>query len=243
MQNHGTKAQIINKSIFEWDQVENSPCFFLALEVIDNFPHDAVRYDYSRQTRSGTPQMLQTFVVENGNDYQELYEDVSDPLILRYLNYRKLASFKTPTINPYWKYLKNIPFSSNLSDPEFIPTMQMSFLEILKKFFPQQRLILSDFYHLPTPIVGLNAPIVQTRQRYQMIPCSSYLLSKGWFDIFFPTNFELMADMYALINKKNGRVFTHKDFLIRYADLNSSSLQNGENPMLDHFQNVKFFLS
>jgi hypothetical protein len=75
-------------------------------------------------------------------------------------------------------------------------------METLWKYFPRHRLLLSDFDYLPTPIRGIDAPLVQTRQRYSMIPCSTYLVTRGWFDIFFPTNFELMSEIYMLIGKE-----------------------------------------
>jgi SAM-dependent MidA family methyltransferase len=42
---HADKVEIINKSIFDWDQYVPTPCFFLAMEVFDNFAHDVIRYD------------------------------------------------------------------------------------------------------------------------------------------------------------------------------------------------------
>ena len=46
---HTGHVQIINKSIFDWNEYIHSPCFFLALEVFDNFSHDAIRYDYETE--------------------------------------------------------------------------------------------------------------------------------------------------------------------------------------------------
>jgi hypothetical protein len=82
-----------------------------------------------------------------------------------------------------------------------------------------------------------------------MIPCSTYLVTRGWFDIFFPTDFEMMQRIYGLIAAKKGksdrqtRVATHRDFLQQYGDLEASRTQSGENPMVEHYQNVKFFLT
>ncbi|KAF5014984.1 hypothetical protein F66182_13841, partial [Fusarium sp. NRRL 66182] len=46
---HTGHVQIINKSIFDWNEYIHSPCFFLALEVFDNFSHVAIRYDYETE--------------------------------------------------------------------------------------------------------------------------------------------------------------------------------------------------
>jgi hypothetical protein len=42
---HSDKVEIINRSIFDWDTYIASPCFFVVLEVFDNFAHDAIRMD------------------------------------------------------------------------------------------------------------------------------------------------------------------------------------------------------
>jgi hypothetical protein len=42
------------------------------------------------------------------------------------------------------------------------------------------------------------------------------------------------------VGERKSNVFTHAEFLQTYADLSKTQLQNGENPMLDFYQNVKF---
>lgn len=178
--------------------------------------------------------------------YSEEYEPVKDALVKRYLEYRSQTSYKSPIDIHSWKAKVKckLPFSKNVSEPEFLPTMQMLFLEKLNHFFPKHRLILSDFDSLPTEVEGVDAPVVQTRQRYRMIPCSTYLVAKGWFDIFFPTNFELMQEVYGQIRPRSeSRVETHREFLEKYAQLDKCRVKSGEVPMLEHYSNVKFFLS
>lgn len=118
-----------------------------------------------------------------------------------------------------------------------------------------------------------------------MVPCSTYLVQPGYFDIFFPTDFEKLRDMYRLVmssptsrdvelrssplgttasslrlgpsffsssssshsnsprmdgEKGRVKVFTHKEFMQTYADLEATTVRNGENPMLEYYQNVRF---
>lgn len=35
------------------------------------------------------------------------------------------------------------------------------------------------------------------------------------------------------------KVYSQKDFLLKYADLEQTTLRNGENPLLDYYTNVK----
>jgi len=163
----------------------------------------------------------------------------------------------------------------------------------LRQHFPRHRLLLSDFSSLPDTIPGVNSPVVQTRYQNTTVPCSTLFVQPGYFDIFFPTNFERLRDMYehvlslpdpaldptrvspmsgngsALslgsnffssyhpsdrrkpldgvisasglpVGERKSNVFTHAEFLETYADLDKTKLRNGENPMLEYYQNVKF---
>ena len=42
----------------------------------------------------------------------------------------------------------------------------------------------------------MNAPVVQTRYQNTTVPCETLFVRQGYFDIFFPTNFENLRDMY-----------------------------------------------
>ncbi|CAG8597391.1 1914_t:CDS:2 [Acaulospora morrowiae] len=238
-------VEIINRSIFEWNELVSDQCFFLACEVLDNFAHDLIRYD------TITEDPLQAIVItDDKGEYDELYEPVTDELILRYLQLRSKTTYKSPALqNRLVRQLRNkLPLAPNMSQPEFIPTKVLLFLEILKEYFPKHRLIISDFYKLPNTIKGIDAPVVQTRYKRMMIPCSTFMLSPGWFDIFFPTNFELLRDIYQLVCKSSqsdGKIgiFTQKEFLKRYADLKRTKTKSGEIPLLMYYENVKFLLS
>ncbi|TCD69130.1 hypothetical protein EIP91_008606 [Steccherinum ochraceum] len=187
---------VTTQSIFHWEKVEPAPCFFLAMEVIDNFAHDMVRYDL----RTLEPYQGVVTVDANG-DYSMLYTRVTDPLISSFLSLRRRLSHPPP-IPRLLKYpalrslYTNLPFAPNLSPPEFLPTRLLSLLRTLRKYFPRHRLLLSDFSSLPDTIPGVNAPVVQTRYQNTTVPCTTLFVKPGYFDIFFPTNFEHLRDMY-----------------------------------------------
>ncbi|KAI8998382.1 S-adenosyl-L-methionine-dependent methyltransferase [Gaertneriomyces semiglobifer] len=236
-------VEIINQSIFTWKEHVPDPCFIIAMEVIDNFSHDLVRYD------AETGEARQGIVLcDEDSDYQEAFEPLSDPLIKRYLDLRSKTSYRSPLQHSALrrKLRSLFPFAPNLTGPEFLPTMCLKLFDQLATQFPQHRLILSDFDALPDSVPGLNAPVVQTRYHEMMIPCSTYLVQPGWFDIFFPTNFELMKDIYALVCAEQGRgaqVVTQRKFLEENADIAQTRTKSGENPMLTFYQNFKFLVS
>ncbi|KZT07276.1 DUF185-domain-containing protein [Laetiporus sulphureus 93-53] len=291
-------VNVVHKSVFRWDTLEPSPCFFLAMEVIDNFAHDMIRYDLR------TLEPYQGLItIDAHGDFSTYYTRVTDPLIASFLALRRRLMHAPPIprllklSSTFRTLYTNLPFAPNLSPPEYIPTRLLTLLRTLRRHFPRHRLLLSDFSSLPDTIEGVNAPVVQTRYRNETVPCTTLLVKQGYFDIFFPTDFEKLRDMYEDVlaqplqlsaaqenvlprsplsttasplwldnsffssyRPKNVRpstdgalsasgipagerksdVFTHAEFLSTYADLNKTRLRNGENPLLELYQNVKF---
>ncbi|OAD70319.1 hypothetical protein PHYBLDRAFT_171703 [Phycomyces blakesleeanus NRRL 1555(-)] len=245
---HNRCVTVINKSIFDWDVHVPEHCFFLGMEVIDNFAHDLIRYDIN------TLEPRQALVSTDANgEYTEIYEPVGqDSLISRYLATRKEVGYRSPVLSrKLWNaLLKNMPLAPNLTAPEFIPIKLFMLLETLKTHFPQHQLVLSDFSSLPDSIDGVDAPVAQTHYKATMVPCFTYMVQPGWFDIFFPTNFELLRDMYLRVcrgtgagNDKGVRVLIHREFCERYGDIERTTTRGGENPILMYYENMKMILT
>jgi hypothetical protein len=170
---HRARVEIINRSIFDWDTYVHSPCFFLALEVFDNFSHDTIRYDY----RTERPQQGGVLIDDDG-DFNEYYNTHLDPLAARFLRVRQAAArrpFTTPLgSSKLLRGMRNqIPFRDPFTLPEYIPTRLMQFFDILRDYFPAHRLLASDFNSLPDTVPGLNAPVVQTRYQRRTVPVST----------------------------------------------------------------------
>lgn len=255
-----------------------------------------IRYDLT------TLEPLQALVtIDDRGDFDMIYTPVTDPLIASFLKLRtrlahppaipRLLRAAPALLRAY----SNLPFAPNLSRAEYIPTRLLSLLRTLRNHFPRHRLLLSDFSSIPDAIPGRNAPVVQTRFQNTTVPVTTLLVAQGFFDIFFPTDFTRLRDMYEYIlsqpasepgpapsnaprltplagavdlgadyfssyhpsnrrrpvdgvtsasglpvGERKSSVFTHAQFLSSYADLNRTRLKNGENPMLEFYQNVKF---
>ncbi|PGH12748.1 hypothetical protein AJ79_04109 [Helicocarpus griseus UAMH5409] len=234
---HRGHAEIINRSIFDWNTYVHSPCFFLALEVFDNFGHDAIRYDLETgQARQGC------VIIDTDGEFYEYYVPNIDPVASRYLRVRKAAArrpFATPLRSPLVRKIQAaMPFAPNMTLPEYIPTRLMQFFDILHDYFPAHRLITSDFSSLPDTAPGYNAPVVQTRYRRTTVPVTTPFVHQGYFDIFFPTDFHLMEDVYRAITGKLTRVSSHGDFLERWAYVEDTETRSGENPLLNWYKNA-----
>lgn len=172
---HSDKVEIVNRSIFDWDTYVSSPCYFLALEVFDNFAHDALKYDFE----TGAPYQSHVVVDPRGELF-EYYSRTLDPVATQFLERRHAActTYPHPLQGSRMMHsLKSlVPFRSNLSTPEYIPTRLMQFFYMLYSKFPNHKLISSDFHKLGDAVEGINAPVVQTRFKREMIPVSTPLV-------------------------------------------------------------------
>ncbi|KAJ2364387.1 hypothetical protein H4S01_003807 [Coemansia sp. RSA 2610] len=244
-------TRIINRSILDWDTPESRACFVVAMEVIDNLAHDVVRYDFD--TAEAYQAVVRVFA---DGEFEEFYEPISDPLISDYLAQRAQAAkeYRSPAVPPqlYRRIRAQLPLAPNMTKAEFIPTHAFRFVQVLGEFFPRHRIVLSDFYTLPDTVPNaVDAPVVQTRFDGSMVPCDTYLVQPGWFDIFFPTNFELLQQLYIATCRKptvsaalgQVQVCTQREFALQNADLPQTATRSGENPMVDFYENNKFLLS
>ncbi|KAL9934135.1 hypothetical protein V8E36_007217 [Tilletia maclaganii] len=197
------KVNITNCSFLDWKTPVAEPAFVIALEVLDNLAHDVIRYS----TDSLEPYQA-VVSIDQTNDMHELWEPVRDPVIGRYLDL--LEEVRPGQGPPPATHLRLFPASlrkflteymplyPNLTPPHFIPTGQLRFMEVLRDYFPRHRLIASDFDQLPDALEGVDAPVVQTRYKGTVVPVTTYCVLQGFFDIFFPTDFELMEDVYGV---------------------------------------------
>ncbi|KAI5995444.1 putative S-adenosyl-L-methionine-dependent methyltransferase-domain-containing protein [Pisolithus albus] len=267
-------------------------CYVLATEVVDNFAHDVVRYD----VRTLEPFQGEV-AVDDAGEFIPYYTRITDPLVSLFLSLRRRLHHQ-PTLPWYLRsaalrqIYASLPFAPNLSPPEYIPTRMLSFLRVLRLYFPLHRLLLTDFSSLPDAIAGTSAPVVQTSVRGTMVPCQTLFVRQGYFDILFPTAFEPLRDMYEYIleqpagivddldrsrvsplipsssplslgmhffspsnrrpphdgissasglavGERKSSVYSHAEFMETYGDLRKTQLRNGENPLLDFYQNVR----
>lgn len=140
--------------------------------------------------------------ISEQGDFDIVYTPVTDPLIASFLDVRRRLQHPPP-INKLFlgsetlrKFYASMPFAPNLSPTEYVPTRLVNLLQTLRTYFPRHRLLLSDFSSLPDTIPGVNSPVVQTRFQNVTVPCTTLLVKQGYFDIFFPTDFERVRDMY-----------------------------------------------
>lgn len=253
----GGKCKVNNESILQWNAREERECFVIALEVLDNLAHDVVSY----ATDSLAPYQALVSIDESG-DMHELWEPVSDPLIKRYLDLMSnqsplrsgdhSRSRSTAWLESMPTFLRKVmtnhfPFYPNLTARTFVPTGSLQLLDTLVRSFPRHKLVISDFDRLPDAVAGINAPVVQTRLDGTMIPVTTYCVHQGFFDIFFPTDFDVLRQMHSQVlgygNSTQGEIMRHDVFLRKYAETERTMCRDGSNPLLSWYENASWFLS
>ena len=63
-------------------------------------------------------------------------------------------------------------------------------------------------------------------------------VQQGYFDILFPTDFNVIEEIYRAITGKLTRVLSHEEFQRRWAYVEDTQTRNGENPLLSWYKNA-----
>lgn len=293
----------------------DGPCFVLAMEVLDNLPHDKVVYSTEKETRSAGSytttnsirdegirrgRWLEALVAESldSNDksysqYKEIYKPVHDPLIHRCLQTWLDKEATSGTQNDFFSFSKNIfqklidvavqggggtaagtlpsstsrhhhhygegGGSSSISNEIFLPTGALRVFDTLHKVRPHHRLLAADFDFLPeTVIQGENAPLVATTTAGVTKDHSSYLVQPGVADIFFPSDFELLARLYNQSRHNfesssagaGAKYIKSKDFFEKWGtevdgkeERRKTRCRDGYDPLLEDYSNTSFLFS
>ena len=234
---------------------DSRACWVVGCEVLDNMPHDCIKYD------SATGELLEGIVLTNDSapfsavpsrNWLE-FRPVRDRLLLELVNVLDAVGHVSPSLTGHslgraLERYSPIPYL-NPKGCEFVPTTAFKLLKTLTARFPRHSALFVDFHALPDRIpFGHNAPVVQTVYRGETVACSTFLLRRGYFDIFFSTNFALIGKIHGSLSPERRCTFTqrHGDFLRHHAsvaEVGATSTKSGYNPMLHDFENVSVYVN
>ena len=195
-----------------WGGVDARPCFVIALEVLDNLPHDRLcrRNSGGNSSSDGSSssggdeggEWMQTRVVAaaaaaadssgvGGEKRENLLEEITEPLTDPLLARTSAAMELRP--GGLWEAARRA-LDAVTGRPEivYVPTGSMALLEALHATRPRHRLIAADFDALPgVRMSGTNAPLVASQEQGgKSMDHDSYLENPGGADVFFPTDFD-----------------------------------------------------
>jgi Putative S-adenosyl-L-methionine-dependent methyltransferase len=212
---------------------KDEQCFVVAMEVLDNLPHDKVIFSEENSDGQGSSgQWLEALVAEseeNNNykstieSYKEVYQPVGDPLVHQCLQtWLEMESegveegkFSLASNKGFFQKMMDAAVgagaggggafnSNNDSSSIFLPTGALRLFDTLHTVRPNHRLLAADFDFLPETIIsGKNAPLVATTIDGVTNDYGTYLVQPGVADIFFPSDFELLSRLYTLSRSRN----------------------------------------
>ena len=249
-----------------WGATDASPCFVIALEVLDNLPHDKVVLATAGDDTDGT--WFQTRVRHDteANAHVEHHSELlSDALATRALAAaaeaeaeenercfaRRVARAAEAAFFP--------PGLAGSRAISYLPTGCLKLLETLHSARPNHRLVAADFDSLPgVTMPGQNAPLVATQARGgKTRDLPTYLAEVGDADVFFPTDFARLRVLNAAARRTvsmedavkrrderaRGEILSTRAFMEKWGDVEATTTRSGYNPLLQDFANTKFFLS
>ena len=164
---------------------DDSDCFVIAMEVLDNLPHDKVtRYGEI----NGDARWTESHVGFDTDGPFEVEEAVHDEYIVRVLDaWHRMYSQQS--VAPNMRDGLNSAFdwllmASGMPEPMYLPTGALQLFDTLHQMVPNHSLIASDFDFLPDVVVpGKMAPLVSSTVRSLYL--NVYLLIFFCMCIFF----------------------------------------------------------
>ncbi|GMF35787.1 unnamed protein product [Phytophthora lilii] len=162
---HPQQCTVVNQDILTFADTHapvNSQCFFLALEVLDNLPHDKVALHNGKWYE--TVVKMQGGADEAGEpELLEATRPVKDMLIRQTLRYFGCELPLRVTYKHNGALAQRVRRMLGKDDPvlnsAFIPTGAMQLLNTLCSVFPKHHLIAADFDSLPAPNLDDKSPI------------------------------------------------------------------------------------
>lgn len=222
--------------LLESVDASSCPTFFLALEVLDNLPHDKVRV----QPGPGGMRLLEQAEVDDTNkSLHESFRPLSDPLLRRLLE-------SSPEYVP----------RSLQQQPVWVPTVACgTLLHLAQRQNPILAILLADFDWLPPPdrlhpsyhseagssvqyVPGVGEPLVTDMEGFDH---PNYLHAPECCDILFPTQFVPLATWCrSVFSTASVSVHSQGKFLQQFGGQDvqgTKSWLTGYSPLLHDFSN------
>mmetsp|Transcript_3237 Transcript_3237/g.8191 ORF Transcript_3237/g.8191 Transcript_3237/m.8191 type:complete len:456 (+) Transcript_3237:178-1545(+) len=232
-------------------ELDDGPCYVLALEVMDNMAHDRV----VRRDGEWYETHVRHYKGCASGDMEEVLLPLQDNLIQRCMSAFDISESSQGAERGGGWLARWLSPSASAAETLFLPTRTLELFETLHRVRPNHRLLAADFSELPdVQIAGRNAPLVSNTQGGSTIDHATYLVPKGSADIFFPTDFEALSRLYTMAAASSdgsapassGAVASEyhnvADFMYTYADWKATSTMSGYNPLLEDFTNTMIFM-
>lgn len=245
------QLKFVHSSISEYTTHDTDQTFVVMLELLDNLPHDRV---YIKNV-NGQEEIFQTMVnIKSDGTYEEVQKPMIDYNIKNvYQLWKKQendqSNEKERTVDrnfvySLYKWWKNIKVTNNV----YLPTECYKMIQNIDKIFPNNHMIISDFDMLRearSARVGINAPIVSKKMKEseEKHDFDNIYVDRGEADIFFPTDFRLLREMYISVTGKEATFMKSWQFIDEFGQEKWSTTKSGYNPLKEDFLNTSFFVT
>ncbi|GMF57782.1 unnamed protein product [Phytophthora fragariaefolia] len=163
---HPQQCTVINQDILTFADTHapvNSQCFFLALEVLDNLPHDKVTLHNGKWLETVVHMQQPESEADAAPLLLESTRPVKDMLIRQTLRYFGCdlplrVSYKNNS-GLAQRVRRMLGKEPPVLNSAFVPTGAMQLLNTLRTAFPKHHLIAADFDSLPAPNLEDKSPI------------------------------------------------------------------------------------
>lgn len=248
------------------------PCYILGLELLDNLPHDLLRWtprgleqavvvELSGEPLQTGTQTAGAAVAVGACAREQQWEPLTDEALqwaVKLLELDTRAAWRAAALSrarshPGLSMLRParlaaawLSAATAASPSLWVPTSAALLLDGLLRSEPAHRLILADFDWLPPqPGGALLAPVVQSRTGAHTLDRGGRVLeaSDGECDVFYPTDFSSLAGLYTALGGARARTIKTRDFMREHAELECTETRSGYNPLLEDFSNTALLIA
>ncbi|RHY61958.1 hypothetical protein DYB30_002601 [Aphanomyces astaci] len=151
IKDHAGVATVINTDILTYSAqfpAFKDSCYFVAMEVLDNLPHDKVSQDGG--------EWFETWV--DPTTLSEQRRPLEDPLVRQTLDHFPIDLPLREGYKPATRFVrKAMGMADKTLHSAFVPTGAMQLLHTLRTSFPKHHLIAADFDELPAPSLDASS--------------------------------------------------------------------------------------
>eukprot|EP00892_Ulva_mutabilis_P008608 jgi/Ulvmu1/6119/UM027_0097.1 len=263
LKKHGTAFQAVvgdARASEPWKRCRQVYTYVVAMEVLDNLPHDCVM-------RDGPEGPWQEVVVQRGaaGGCELGRRELQDGLVTQALHAadwgQSAAGEGAPSsTQSMWGRMLDAVAGVGSSagagasdrDTVYLPTGSLQLFRSMHAALPQHHLLAADFAYFTESEVkvrGVNAPIVSSTAHGRSVDYDNFLQPPGSVDVFFPTDFEAAKRLWHAAAGLQGRgargtsVVPSSAFLNVYANTRKTKTLTAYNPLIDDFSNTSFLLA
>lgn len=252
--------QSLSSDAQQSEEMRSTPCHVVAMEVLDNLPHDLLRLG------AGSVEQAVAILSENPPsdstaimlEWRSELDETTSAAVKAFdlLRSDENDHFISQQRDPSFLSRARVSFENMLTGGKrdlWVPTASYQLLKAISSSLSHAGMTISDFNSFPGALPGENAPVVQRVQQGSTVVYESVTAAPfGKVDIMFPTNFHALQRCHNSFagngvseNSYLYRILSQEKFFEEHsseASINATTCKDGYNPVLQDFENASFLL-